>query len=158
MGGNGVPLPIHAREKSPESTSLTSLDLKSVKTSTLKKRTTNHQDLWTNKTSTGKKKGFGHLSSSYLGCAATTITTLSHQITGPQHLWSWQTIFSKSFQASPEAPPVQIIIKEMAKHSNHPLVRASFRLSLSHPYPYHTYGSRIQVSNHLCKVQQFWIP
>ena len=137
---------------------MTSLDLKSVKTSTLKKRTTNHQDLWTNKTSTVKKKGSGPLSSSYQAYVQTTTTTLSHQITGPQHLWSWQTIFSKSYQTSPGAHPVQIIIKEMAKHSNHPLVRASFRLSLSHPYPYHTYGSRIQVSNHLCKVQQFWIP
>ena len=57
MGGNGVPLPIHAREKSPESTSLTSLDLKSVKTSTLKKRTTTkHHHLWIK-----KRKGSGQL-------------------------------------------------------------------------------------------------
>ncbi len=57
MGGNGVPLPIHAREKLPESILLTSLDLKSVKTSTLKKRTTTkHHHLWTK-----KKKGSGQL-------------------------------------------------------------------------------------------------
>ena len=112
MGEIGVQPLILAREKSPESTSSSSLDWMSVKTTSLKKRTNNHQDLWTNKTSTGKKKGSGHQYSSCQACVQTTTTTLSHQITGQQHLWSLQTIFSKSFQTGPGALPVQIIIKD----------------------------------------------